>query len=413
MTAKKLQFKNSRPLKYFIFRLTCVVIAVMFTSCEQNPTAPNEPPKPYGYQEDIYWPSLADSPWPMNHHDPQNTGRSEHIGALSGLIIDSIITKNITSGVVMGNGYELYFLSSYKSFLTAMDLSGKTIWEKEIAIEGFNTPLVDANGNIYATGWSDLIAFTGKGDTLWNFFLDEKNVTKALNIDKDGNLFLMDNSKTLYSITKFGKLKWRITDERFSLLNDPAISPDGKKIYIQGSSVSIIAIEISTGSINWTFGEEQLSSGITVDNGGNIYFLTGGSLVSGQSKYYFYSLNSSGNVRWKISVNGNFLTFDQATVDKFGNIYFGIDTLYSVSYDGNINWKVPLPNTSIDGDIVCDLNGNTYFGTADGFISAYSAKGNFLWKFYGGFRSTLSPLIIGNGMVGIPIYDERKIYLIK
>jgi hypothetical protein len=386
---------------------------VILTSCEQNPTALNEPPKPPGYQEDIYWPSLADSPWPMNHHDPQHTGRSEYVGALSGLIFDSIITRNITSGVVMGSGNELYSLSSYTSYLIAMDLSGELIWEKEIAIEGFTTPLVDNYGNIYTTGWSNLIAFTSKGDTLWNFFLDEKNVTKALNIDKEGNIFLMDNSKTFYSITKFGKLKWRLSDERFSLLNDPAISPDGNTIFIQGSSVSILAIEISTGNIKWTFGEEQLSSGINVDNWGNIFFLTGESLISGQYKYYFYSLNPDGDLRWKLLVNGNLLTLNHAAIDKLGNIYFGIDTLYSVSFDGNINWKIPLPDTYIDGDIVCDLNSNIYFGGLDGFISAYSANGSFLWKFFGGVRGTLSPIIIGNGVVGLPIYDERNIYLIK
>ena len=51
---------------------------LLLTACEDEVI--QSPPKPPGYQEDIPWPSLADSPWPMNHHDPQSSGRSKFIG---------------------------------------------------------------------------------------------------------------------------------------------------------------------------------------------------------------------------------------------------------------------------------------------------------------------------------------------
>ena len=44
-------------------------------SCKESPITPSESPKPPGYQEDIPWPSLADSPWPMFYGNPQNNGR--------------------------------------------------------------------------------------------------------------------------------------------------------------------------------------------------------------------------------------------------------------------------------------------------------------------------------------------------
>jgi len=126
MTVKNLLFKNSRSLKYFIFSLTCVVFAVMLTSCEQNPTAPNEPPKPPGYQEDIYWPSLADSPWPMNHHDPQNTGRGTCIGPQEGIINWKFNGLYIEAAPVMANDSILYFTET--GAIHSLNINSKLNW---------------------------------------------------------------------------------------------------------------------------------------------------------------------------------------------------------------------------------------------------------------------------------------------
>jgi hypothetical protein len=58
-------------LIYFV-----LFLLLMLLSCKENPTTPSEEPKPPGYQEDIPWPSLADSPWPMYRGNPQYTGRA-------------------------------------------------------------------------------------------------------------------------------------------------------------------------------------------------------------------------------------------------------------------------------------------------------------------------------------------------
>ena len=58
-----------------------IIILLIFISCRKDTTGiETEEPLPPGYQQDIPWPSLADSPWPINHGDPQSTGRSKYPG---------------------------------------------------------------------------------------------------------------------------------------------------------------------------------------------------------------------------------------------------------------------------------------------------------------------------------------------
>ena len=66
--------KQIQPLKFLVFFLIFVLI-----SCKETPREP-EKKEDISSQVDIPWPSLADTPWPMFHHDPQSTGRSKYAG---------------------------------------------------------------------------------------------------------------------------------------------------------------------------------------------------------------------------------------------------------------------------------------------------------------------------------------------
>ncbi len=89
-----------KRLNYILLAL----LVVFCTNCERS-TEPIENDKPPpGFQEDIPWPSLADSPWQMYHGDPQSTGRSKYPGPISGTIdwfVDSLYTY---SGISIGDG---------------------------------------------------------------------------------------------------------------------------------------------------------------------------------------------------------------------------------------------------------------------------------------------------------------------
>jgi hypothetical protein len=94
----------------------------LFLSCKKS-TEPIGDSNTPGYQEEIPWPSLADSPWPMNHGDPQSTGRSKFTGPIADTIIEEVEAINIQSGVSIGPDSTIYFCSG--GDLVACSQTGK------------------------------------------------------------------------------------------------------------------------------------------------------------------------------------------------------------------------------------------------------------------------------------------------
>lgn len=61
---------------FTLFILLGVITVFLFNRCDKSvdPVIDSSIVPQY----DIVWESLADSPWPMFHHDPQSTGRSKY-----------------------------------------------------------------------------------------------------------------------------------------------------------------------------------------------------------------------------------------------------------------------------------------------------------------------------------------------
>ncbi|HMU41779.1 MAG TPA: PQQ-binding-like beta-propeller repeat protein [Ignavibacteriaceae bacterium] len=428
MTAKKLQFKNSRPLKYFIFSLTCLVIAVMLTSCEQNPTAPNEPPKPYGYQEDIYWPSLADSPWPMYRADPQNTGRSKSTGPGSGNIVVRIDSLWPASGVAVGEDSTIYLVVhswwyGYDSGgLIAMRPDGSIKWHYPIYVEEnspASSPIIASNGTIYVssndiTGQNNkVLAIKSDGTLKWEILLNNKSqiIQSGVNIGLDGKIYAMarasDNSSLLLAISPFGYIEWELPMGEASYLPADGISfsPDGKTLFVPGyfDSKTLYAVDLETKSIKWTFGSGRSSLSATplIDSQGNIYIVSEGE--SGEGR--LYSLNEFGSIRWSYKLDNIFQfaqTINPFVMDKSGNIYIGRDTLLCIDYFGHLRWGLGISDdqayySGITSPIVVDESGELIFtvGINDQtHLMKVSSEGKLLWEVpfsgfnYGGYNTS-------------------------
>ena len=389
----------------------------LFTSCKDEITQPT--PKPPAYQEDILWPSLANSPWPMGNHDPQNTGRSKYAGPSNGQVVDSIPAFNLQSGCVVGEDSTVYFITSNLAVLTAVDFSGNIKWKRTIAVESVTAPLIDNKNRIYAVGGKSLFCFSSIGDTLWEFICEGRFFVSAnLTIDKNGNIYLVDDTHTLYSILPDGSLNWKFTDIRIPALSihSPAFSPDGSTIYIQGDQVSLIAIDINNVSIKWTFGNTTAYSGAVVDCQGNIYLFPGERVVSNSGPYTFYCLNPSGMVNWSYTITDEFLGFfDTPTIDRLGNIYFGNDSLYSFSYKGIMNWKKYIGKAAIKTSIICDRNNDIYLGTVDKTLYAFRQDSvlKFILPLNNNIRSLIQPVIAFDGIILLPTFRDNKIFYIK
>jgi len=65
-------------------------------------------------QNDVPWPTLADSPWPMIKHDPQFTGRSPYKGPQKlNIMWIRDMPNGIFSGPAIGENDNLFFGSYY------------------------------------------------------------------------------------------------------------------------------------------------------------------------------------------------------------------------------------------------------------------------------------------------------------
>ncbi|MCB9058074.1 MAG: PQQ-like beta-propeller repeat protein [Calditrichae bacterium] len=336
-----MNYPNPSLAKILVFYFFCLFSFVLI-SCSDSGTEPQ--PKPPGYQEDIPWPSLADSPWPMYHGNPQSTGRSRFAGPTEGIISKIIDAEDSQAGVIVGFDSTFYYTT--RSELIASDYTGNKKWSLLLGAELTTTPLLSKDSVLYIANGSlkTIFAITHDGEIKWEYKSQSDIWNLTLGIDLEGNLYFIDNDNNLTVLSADGTLLWQLNDIR--ILKGSGVtfsfSPDGKTLYLQGKETTLLAIDINEHIIKWTFGDTILRTGPIVDNQGNIYVLPDVDSFSTKNNF-FYSLNPSGEIRWQFKHNEkNILNNIEPTMDSNGNIYFGSDTLYSLDYNGNLNWKVNL-----------------------------------------------------------------------
>ncbi|MHA2275645.1 MAG: hypothetical protein ACXAC2_07760 [Candidatus Kariarchaeaceae archaeon] len=392
-------------------------LVVFCTNCEKS-TKPigNDKPPP-GYQEDIPWPSLADSPWPMNHHDPQNTGRSKEVGPNLGIVDWSLESYDLETGISIGPDSTIYFVYG-KLFAVTHD--GAEEWSLEInnILYPYLTPIITADGTIYTTAANKLVAISSEKIVKWEY-VTNSIINWMVNIGNDGILYILDGNKTLNAISPSGALIWQYSDDRFTsfTISGISFSPDGNTLFIPGSVNSVLAFNIHTQTIDWVFGDRKMYNSPLIDSDGNIYILPKYD-EQGSEKAQFYSLNKHGEIRWVFEFNYEYSPFhsNTPTIDRAGNIYFATDTLYSLDYSGNLNWKAGLDGFC-DCPLVCDVNSNIYVGTMGSelgiSISSYDVNGNLNWKISDSQYQVGGSPALGFNSLYFPTWRSTRIYSIK
>lgn len=406
-----------KSIKYFSFLLILILTAL---SCSEKSVNPTENQRPTGYQEDIPWPSLADSPWPMNHHDPQNTGRSDFMGPSSG-VIDWLLDANyIQSGISIGLNKAIYLDKDNK--LTSVNYSGLINWQ--YSLNGFilSTALIDKDNRIYFCAANMLYSLID--DSLNWSYEAAGNTENMMTIGIDGIIYILDRTSKLYAINSSGKLLWDYSDQDFNIsMGGMAFSPDGKTLYITGKTSDIMAFDVVNKTITWSFGNGVQYNSPLVDYQGNVYYLKSESDTN-PGNGILNCINKSGSFKWKYEFkfppNTGLFYSNTPTIDKNGNIYFAYDTLYSVDYSGILRWKKSINGYS-DCPLVCDGNSDIYVGTMNVdnsdtkiALSKFSSSGQKDWELkleqsqVGG-----SPALSENGILIFPSWRSTKIYAIK
>ena len=245
-------------MKYIYFLLLTFLFSI--TGCKDEGTKPQEFSP--GYQQDIPWPSLADSPWPMNHHDPQSTGRSQYAGPSLGIVKSVLDSFYLYAGIIIDPDSNFYFSALFNSyglycFNKNLNLKWKLTDSLEIGI-GHSTPLISNDNTIYLTGGSFgyLYAIYPEGKIKWKFKAGIWVYHQGIMIDKSGIIYFVNANGTLFAIDKNGNQLWNFSNNDFLHYDNTTftISPDGKTLYVPGINITLYAFNLDTRNIKWSFG---------------------------------------------------------------------------------------------------------------------------------------------------------------
>lgn len=361
-----------------------IVIILATGGCEKASNPVDSTPES-GVQSFIPWPSLANTPWPMNHHDSQSTGRSPYKGPREGMI--EHISANVRPYASFITGFDTIVIGGVDLFFLNSDLTQRNV---VIAPTPLSTPILRSDSIIVGMGASAIFTVSHHGQWLWGFNIGESAESQSLGFGKDGTVYGLTFQQTLWAVDRNGSVLFKQTDPRFgkSSRSAFAFSTDGKILYFTGiGSSALIAFDVEAHQVLWTFGRthsQQNSTAIVgpmVDNAGHIYVM-GASDTTSDWKPAFFCLNPDGGVRWKYVHNTQFesVMAGDPCIDHNGNSYFATDSLYSFDYHGNLRWKRSL-GYLVDSPLICDADGVVYvvhLRGRDG-ASAYSTDGTELW----------------------------------
>lgn len=362
-------------------------------------------------QVKLDWPSLANTPWPMNRNDAQGTGRTNYTGPNSGQInwklhFDGVQSQAGFTSFVIGPDSTIYFGSSYEKpegwsqtwVFHAVSHNGQLKWSFKDSVyshqEIERNPLITADGTIIFQTTRDkanIWALNSDGTLRWHYIHQLSMGMGELTLGKDGTIYFIDWDGNLNALSSEGTLIWTLpaTDEFKGKGNTGiAISPDGNTLYVPGfkNYHQLYAVS-TTGELLWSFDSGD-SSAVTgdmplVDNQGNIYIQAG---QTGDAKYManpeletygLFALNPDGTVRWRVP---ELLLYGYYTMDLNGHIYLlTIDHLIAVDYAGGELWRVELPTQALS-PIIIDKNGILYTACSGDLIAVNNQDGTILWQ---------------------------------
>jgi len=410
---------NIRKQLFIICGLMLLMIGI--DSCDDPVTNELEDLYP---QEQIPWPSLADTPWPMVGHDPQNTNRTIESGILAVAGVLSISSDSyFQSPIVMDedNGVLRIGIDTGFTVMEHYDSNGGV--EEYITIQSngiIAVPTMLPENRIYIPGKGKIWVLDGLGkEILWEDA--SHNHPTRVTVGLEDELYFFTNDPTnLVSLSSQGIVRWIYPNPGNDNMGwtGLAMSPDGEQLYFSGGT-NITCLS-TNGEVIWQYpvGSLRVYS-IMVDNDGNIYFYV-------WDERNMVCLTSDGELRWQASMEDlNLLKIDgtQApTIDFHGNLYYvARDTsntpgVISLNNDGQPRWFFEM---SIQSGLICDINNYIHFGSSfpgDNHVGVISADGELIWDFVlpdisGDFAH--APVITSEGEIIYPLNASSQSHLIK
>lgn len=314
--------------------------------------------------------TLADSQWPKDGHDNQNTGQSQYLGPQNN---STKWTKNLSEDIstnpIIGPDGTVY-LGTYDDTidhgkLYAFNPNSTVKWNYTVTdgewTEISSTPAISSEGTIFfATNFADdsltnehgnLYALSQTGEYLWNYTIPglESCIYSSPAIGSDGTVYFLayisnvgNTVANLFALTKDGALKWNYTfgDTCDGKTHSPVIGQDGT-IYIGVDSDSDNGVLYALNDAadhaveKWSYvlsGGDICYSWIlnspAIGSDGTIYFGAGFNTITHEAPIAaFYAITDAGNhamKKWEYIIDADMsLITSPPAIAKDGTIYFG------------------------------------------------------------------------------------------
>ena len=344
---------------------------------------------------------LADTPWPMFHHDLKHTGQSPYLGAQTNDLKWGYTTVNwISSSPAIGADGTIYVGSEDKK-LYAIKPDGTKKWSFTTGWEIYSSPAIGTDGTIYVgSGDNKLYAIKPDGTEKWSFTTGGGTHSPA--IGTDGTIYVGSYDKKLYAIKPDGTEKWNFTTGNW-IRSAPAIGTDGT-IYVGSEDKKLYAIKPDgTEKWNFTTGSYIIQSSPAIGADGTIYV--------GSYDRKLYAIKPDGTEKWNFSTGGHI--YSSPAIGADGTIYVGSydNKLYAIKPDGTEKW-----NFSTGGHIYSSpaigADGTIYVGSYDNKLYAIKPDGTEKWNFSTGGLIRSSPAIGADGTIYVGSVEDYKLYAI-
>ena len=292
---------------------------------------------------------LADTPWPMFHHDLRHTGLSPYNGPQTADQKWNFTTGNLLSSPAIGVDGTIY-VGSYDNKLYAINPDGTEKWHFIIGSWIGTSPAIASDGTIYVGSHDNkLYAINPDGTEKWHFTTGHR-VESSPAIGSDGTIYVGSCDNKLYAINPDGTEKWHfITGDH--IWSSPAIGSDGT-IYV------------------------------------------------GSHDNKLYAINPDGTEKWHF-ITGHYI-YSSPAIGSDGTIYVGSmdDKLYAINSDGTEKWHF-ITGHDVDSSPAIGADGTIYVGSMDNKFYAINSDGTEKWHFITGSNVHFSPAI----------GDDRTIYI--
>ena len=348
---------------------------------------------------------LANTPWPMFHHDLKHTGRSTYLGAQTNYLKWSYTTDNIVRySPAIGSDGTIYF-GSYDGKLYAFNPDGTNKWTYDTFSLITSSPAIGSDGTIYVgSDNKKLYAINPDGSLKWSY-LTGNWIESSPAIGSDGTIYIGSDDGKLYAINPDGSLKWSYnTTTDYSVKSSPAIGSDGT-IYVGSGDGKFYAIN-SDGTTKWicTLGNWIYSSP-AIGSDGTIY-------VSSYD-YRLYAIKDEvdhGTIKWSYITSGSM--YSSPAIGSDGTIYVGSDDgkLYAINPNGRLKWSyTTTTNNWVRSSPAIGSDGTIYVGSNDHKFYAINSEGTLKWLYTTGSLVYSSPAIGSDGTIYVGS-DDHKLY---